>query len=75
MVVLTGAMLHFPLIGVAGFAMTLTGLVIASTGSLASASSKSQESKASGNSRSGKGARGGFMEFFENRWDDRMNGQ
>jgi len=75
MVVLTGAMLHFPLIGVAGFAMTLTGLLIASTGSLNSTASKSRESNASGRSHSGKGDRGGFMEFFENRWDDRMNGQ
>ena len=81
MVVLTGAMLHFPIIGVAGFATTLAGLIIASTGSVGNVSVKAgngkpgSSDKPEGSAKSGRGARGGFMEYFENRWDDRMNGQ
>jgi hypothetical protein len=75
MVILTGAMVHYPLIGVAGFAMTLTGLIIASTGSLVKPNSVDGGSTPSGSARSGKGARRGLMQLFEDRWDDRLNGR
>jgi len=75
MVILTGAMVHYPLIGVAGFAMTLTGLVIASTGSLVKPGSPAGGSGDASSAKQAKGARRGLMQLFEDRWDDRLNGR
>lgn len=73
MVILVGVIIHYIAIGVAGFAMTLAGVVIATSGR------PSMPGKA-GKPASGKKAPGGAAKlkpsnFFEERWDKRMNGE
>ncbi|MEY4742950.1 MAG: hypothetical protein RIR34_289 [Actinomycetota bacterium] len=73
-VVLVGAITHYMLIGVAGFALMLGGLLIASTAKPAGAvgSSGAQASSTAGAKKAKRFDLGGF---FEERWDRRMNGQ
>jgi hypothetical protein len=73
-VVLVGAITHYVLIGVAGFAMMLGGLVIASSAkpSLAAAQSGDGSTGAGGSKKAKRFDLGGF---FEERWDKRMNGE
>ena len=74
MVVLTGAILQVALIGVAGFAMTLVGLVIATGYWSGSAQAKSVGSKRGLSGESGTKPKHTISDFFEERWDNRDSG-
>ena len=82
-VILVGVIAHYTAIGVGGFLMTLVGLVIAT-------SSKNPPAGKSGAANNGKPGSGSApsakgspskaaklkpSEFFEERWDKRMNGE
>jgi hypothetical protein len=80
-VILVGVIAHYTAIGVGGFLMTLAGLVIA-TSVKNSPAGKSGKSNApmGGNPGNKPGAKSKASklkpsEFFEDRWDKRMNGE
>lgn len=82
-VILVGVISHYTPMGIAGFLITLAGLVIA-TGSSGKPADAAENRAISGPNRSGtpgqvadKAARGwdSLNEFFEERWNRRMNGQ
>ena len=66
-VLLVGLIAHYTAIGVAGFAVILFGVVVASSNSARTVSGSSSEKP----SNSAKPTR---KSFFEDRWDKRMNG-
>ena len=71
-VVLVGAITHYALIGIAGFAMMLAGLLVASSAAKPTAGS----AKAGGaGSTPSKPKRPSLNDFFEERWNNRMNGR
>lgn len=81
-VILVGVIAHYTAIGVAGFIMTLAGLVIATSvknnpiGKAGNATNG--KPKAGGNGSAapqGKGEKPRGGAFFEDRWDKRMNGE
>ena len=83
-VILVGVISHYTPMGIAGFVVTLAGLVIAtgSSGNSGDASAKSGKPGAkatpgAAEKVAGKASKGwgNLNEFFEDRWNRRMNGQ
>jgi Protein of unknown function (DUF3040) len=78
-VVLVGAITHYMFIGVAGFAMMLGGLVLASSAKPVAdggaSGAKNSGAKTGGPAAAKKAKRFDLGEFFEERWDKRMNGE
>jgi hypothetical protein len=75
-VILVGVIARYTAIGIGGFLMTLAGLVIA-TSVKNSPAGKSGSSNKFGTPKSGKpkSAKLKPSEFFEDRWEKRMNGE
>ena len=73
-VVLVGAITHYMLIGVAGFAMMLGGLVLASTPVKNGEAGSVATAKSGPSPKTAKPKRPDLGSFFEERWDKRING-
>jgi opacity protein-like surface antigen len=65
-VLLVGLITHYTAIGVAGFAVILFGVVVASSNSTRTSPSSTKPAKSTKPSRGS---------FFEDRWDKRINGE
>lgn len=80
-VILVGVIAHYTAIGVGGFLMTLVGLVIATSvkntpsGKSGASMGGNSGNKPGGKTKTSKAAKLKPSEFFEDRWDKRMNGE